>query len=476
MTIRSVYGGRALSKSGTNTFAAPGAAVRAAIIFSLGISVPVLAPADPSANVRFAKCPDLPLPRQMHGSAVVGSRLLVFGGATQAGWTREVISAQIDPEGRLGVWEPEEPLPQNRVNIGNAVEVVNDRIYVVGGWKADAPNTPEAQLQPQQDTLWTKLLPNGKLAPWQTSYPFPGDGRVGAATCSNHNGLYVVGGRGNTQISDTILVANFAGDGTPENWHFAAKLPTPLWQHGATVFEDRLYVWGGLTGADPNTASSKVYSCPIQPDRTLGKWREEQPLPTGVYAAAYSRTNEFLISLRGYTSGGQPAPAVLYARIQNGRVGPWQTLGANVEAHSSHAAARDETRGSVFVTGGSTSATPSAGAMAQVVDAVQYFRLSGDMADASRQASSGRGKLLYFRADRVPPVERFEQATLNTPEFKQASAPYEFLSIDTNKDAATASKYGVYRVPAMVIVAPDGSVRRSKILRGVGDVTTFLSE
>jgi hypothetical protein len=93
-------------------------------------NLPVATPAPFS----LMRCTSLPLPREMHGAAVVGARLYVMGGIPNlGGWTTSVISAPIMQGGALGTWREETPLPDMRSYISQSVEVVNDRIYIIGG-------------------------------------------------------------------------------------------------------------------------------------------------------------------------------------------------------------------------------------------------------------------------------------------------------------------------------------------------------
>ncbi|MCX7719556.1 MAG: kelch repeat-containing protein, partial [Candidatus Sumerlaeaceae bacterium] len=75
---------------------------------------------------RLKQCTELPDGRQMHGAAVVGPRLYVFGGGSnQGGWDNSVISAEIRPDGNLSQWRSETPMPERRHYIGMSIEVVN---------------------------------------------------------------------------------------------------------------------------------------------------------------------------------------------------------------------------------------------------------------------------------------------------------------------------------------------------------------
>lgn len=161
-----------------------------AIVTVLGLiliteSAPLSAQQSDSAPVfplmRLTKLPDA---TQMHGTAVVGTRIYLFGGGAMAsGWSNRVYSAEIGSKG-LGEWRAEGPMLERRGYIEGSVEVVNNRIYVVGGVNYAAADTPAGDAVTATNALWTTVLPDGSLAPWQRSAPFPNMARSNAATCA----------------------------------------------------------------------------------------------------------------------------------------------------------------------------------------------------------------------------------------------------------------------------------------------------
>lgn len=435
------------------------------------------------------KCTELPVARQMHGSAVVGDRLYVFGGGEDVtGWTDSVISADIDPAKGLGQWKPERPMPDRRHYIGNSVEVVNNRIYVVGGSVAASSASLAGTVQSRHDVVWTSVQPDGTLAPWRTSAPFPGPDLSNLATCSTDDRLYVSGGQFIGGVSDTVLCAEFAPDGEPRNWRAVAKLPSPLWFHGTAVLDRRMYAWGGLTEIKSTSVFPRTVSAPIEADGSLGPWRDEAALANPMYSSAFCGFNDHLVSVTGRTSGGAPSSDLAFARLDaTGRLGPWTRLTTDMAANAYHTVGLDRSRGWVFAPGGRHKSGSGQGS-GYLVKEVRGFKIASDgpppppvaapAADGAAvalAAAAGKRQLLYFRSPQVPACIRFERDVMASEAFRRASAGLELTTVDTARDAALCYKYSVFRVPSLVVVGTDGSPRRSKALSTAEEASAFLA-
>ena len=270
------------------------------------------------------RCTNLPEPVQMHGCAVVGNRIYVFGGgATRTGWTNDVYSAPIEMDGSLGQWRREQPMPERRFYTGTSIEVVNSRIYVVGGNIAPLATSVEKDQVFATDALWTSVLSDGSLAPWQHSAPFPGAARANLAVAASDRNLFVLGGLSSGAVLDDVLCAEFGPDGNPTGWRQVAKLPTPLWFHGAAVLDDRMYVWGGLAQRDNTPVNGKVYSAAVLPDGALSAWEvEPNPMPVPLYSSSFCGFNDHLIAISGRTDKGGYSNFIEFTPPQGQAPGP----------------------------------------------------------------------------------------------------------------------------------------------------------
>ena len=465
----------------------------------------------------------LPQPRQMHGSAVIGNRLFVFGGNTNPGgpveaWSNEVLSAEIQADGNLGPWRQERPMPEYRSYLGNAVEVINDRIYIIGGTVADSPTVPENQTHNAQDVLWTSFQADGSLAPWRKSRPFPGKPVSCLATASGDNNLYIVAGSSVTRdapsvITDEVIVATIAPDGTPGNWRVGSKLPFPLWFHGAAIQEDRLYVWGGLNKVASTSANAKLISAQINRNGEIGQWRDEnQPMPYPVYSATYCGFNDFLVATCGRYAGGHPTNVVWFNHLVKGAPGVWSYVMTDLDTRVYHALGLDKARGWIYITGGQSKLTR--GAPVSLIDTVQLYSLKQPiqmrldtvktgtasatptpaptrtdaakteliffkMDDATRLAQqANRNVLIFFYAPEVPTCRRFYDTVMQSAEFKEFASGFVLSAVDTSKPESQPllSKYVIFKVPSLVEARPDGTIVRSTFrMRTAEDFRDFAS-
>ena len=454
--------------------------------------IPAAAAASPVTGPLFSPFRAAPLPTgiQKHGSAVVGNRIYVFGGSLDSpkGWSDKVFSAEIDMKGTLGTWKDERPLPERRCYIGNSVAVVNDRIYIVGGSKADTANSTEP-LTASSTTLWCKVQPDGSLGSWAESAPFPGAARGNCAACASEDRLYVIGGMSNRVPVASVAVADFGPDGSPAAWRDAGQIPSPLYFHGTAVMEGRMYVWGGLTTAKNNSLFPRVVSCELGADGSVGAWRDETAMPSPTYSSSFCAFNDHLIAVGGRTEGGVPTGDLRVSTLEKGRPGPWKQMQTDLESRLYHSMGLDSARGWAFVTGGNDRTEAGKGT-GRKLDTVRAFKMdapatpaqvaaapaapAADAALGKRAAAAGKPALIYFRSPEVPACRRFEQDVALKPEFRKAASAFELAIVDITKDTATGYKYSVFRVPTLVMVMPDGTTRTSGMLTTMADVNGFL--
>lgn len=457
------------------------------------------------------RCTPLPAPWQMHGAAVVGQRLYVMGGIRNVGgWTTAVVSAPILAGGTLGSWREERPLPENRSYISQSVEVVNDRIYIIGGATAPTTNTLEENLQRANDVLWTRVQSDGTLGEWQRSQPFTMTPTSCIATSSNDKHLFVLGGRTQEGISDKVFVCDLGQDGSPQHWRATSPLPTPLWFHGAAILEDRLYVWGGLTQPSKDAINPKVFSALVREDGAIGPWQEETPMPAATYSSAFCGFNDYLVGVAGRYQGAVYTNAIWYTRLHAGRLGAWAVLNTDLEARVYHALGLDKIHGYVYITGGQyKDINVPQGAMGRLLANVQAFQITQprqqrlevqptapsaassppptasnapavqplDLASAQERARrTGQKILVLFYSPEVPACKRFWDEVVSQPAFSRVTHGYHVAVCDVSRQNQTdAARYSIFKVPAAVILDPRGTVVKSTLrLRTLEDVRALL--
>lgn len=68
--------------------------------------------------------------------------------------------------------------------------------------------------------------------------------------------------------------------------------------------------------------------------------------------------------------------------------------------------------------------------------------------------------LLYFTASWCGPCKSMKRYTWTDPAVAQALADYETVKIDVDHQPETAMQYRINAVPRMIVMNPDGSIRR----------------
>lgn len=432
----------------------------------------------------------------MHGAAVVGRRLYVIGGRVQReGWSKLVFHAEIQAEGKLGPWKEERSLPEFRAYIGNSVEVVNDRIYVVAGSIPPSANVPDdSETKHADNVLWSRLGPDGALSEWKHSTPYPGTPVTCAATCSSDKQLFVLGGLDMKSSSDRVLVADFAPDGAPVNWREARKLPLALSFPQAALLEDRIYVWGGLPTGKNQRPNGMTYSATVDSNGQIGEWQKEQALPFPFYAAAFCGLNDYLVAIGGRYTGSVPSSDIWYNHLDNEKTTQWQPLKSDLELAVYRAIGFDKAHGVVYVTGGLhknlTGGGPgtgsemvsafklpeSAGPALAVGQGSAQAKLFASLPEALRQSAAARKQaLVFFYSPEVPACKRLWTTLLASPVFGEFAKPYVCAAVDITKmDSADYYRLNVFKVPALVLFGSDGQViGRTLHPRTMDDVTAL---
>jgi len=181
-------------------------------------------------------------------SAVWNGRIYVIVGGWP-GWKDEVYFAEINPDGSIGSWNPTSSLPAPR---RSPAAIVRDSvIYVIGGQYGSGT---------YHDTVYYATInPDGSVGSWSTTNSIP-VGRENAEAVLSNDDIYVIGGNQRSWeglIYDTIFRATINPDGTIQSWtQVQDSLPEPRMTHTSVVFEDIIYVLGGV---DTDAIKDTVY-------------------------------------------------------------------------------------------------------------------------------------------------------------------------------------------------------------------------
>jgi hypothetical protein len=177
--------------------------------------------------------------RYYHDAVVAGDFVYVIGGYGPGGYSSDVFQARFEPGGRLGPWMMVQPLPQSR--IGHFSAVVNNHIFVIGGH-----NGPISS-----EVFSIEVDDEGQLVgAWKTLAEELPAGRSRSAGFVHRNRIYVVGGAAAGAPNDgrkEVYFAEVRPDGEIDAWRIAGELVEGRLAHAAVVAHDYFYVIGGAS-------------------------------------------------------------------------------------------------------------------------------------------------------------------------------------------------------------------------------------
>jgi len=195
--------------------------------------------------------PSLPVPLHHVAAVVINDTIYVVGGYTDDWKSMKTVYAL---DLKTNQWVEKAPMPTARGAL--EVGVIDGKIYAIGG-KADKVLGTLEMYDPITNTWET-------LAPMPTSRDHLSAGVV-------NNKLYVIGGRKGTIGSN--LDVNEEYDPLTNSWSTKAPIPTARGGIDAAVFKDKIYVFGGeayLGTFDENEAY----------DPSTNTWEKLPPMPT----------------------------------------------------------------------------------------------------------------------------------------------------------------------------------------------------
>ena len=247
---------------------------------------------------------------------VTKNRVYLLGGAIKNTPSATVYTTPINPDGTLGVWTTSDPLP-GPVDASQAI-VTQNRVYLLGGYTPSEPSS----------TVYTAPInPDGTLGDWTTATSLPAAVYHSQAIVTKTQ-VYLLGGYIDGGLSSAVYTAPINPDGTLGFWTTGTSLPGTLPHSQAIVTQNRAYLLGGIVNGGH---SSAVYTAPINPDGTLGAWTTAASMPATVFDS-----QAIVAKNRVYLLGGKinyTASSTVYTAPINpdGTLGAW-TTGASLPA------------------------------------------------------------------------------------------------------------------------------------------------
>ena len=165
----------------------------------------------------------------------------------------------------------------------------------------------------------------GGLSPWQQTTNLT-TARSNLGTVTYNNVVYAIGGYGNNNTSlSSIEYATMNPDGTVGNWKETTPLPNPILQAGVLAYNGYIYVAGGTNSLNGSTTKTTFYA-PIKADGELGQWQSTSTMNDSRRTFNLAAYDDYLYAAGGYN--GQYTGvigSVEYAKINDdGSISPWQ--------------------------------------------------------------------------------------------------------------------------------------------------------
>lgn len=190
---------------------------------------------------------------------VVNDTIYLVGGWKMDFNTSKSVMAY-DPGGNSWVYKKDCP-----INTGaNTSCVLNDTLYILGG--VEYPDSPD-----QKKALY--YVPGTDN--WSSAPDMIYDHGVGASACVYDNKIFVFGGIGHNFF---IHGKSEMYDPIKKSWKEIAEMPVPVLNHISVVHDDKFYIFGGDSGSYSHVRSYSTNT--IQEyDPSTDKWRLMEGMP-----------------------------------------------------------------------------------------------------------------------------------------------------------------------------------------------------
>lgn len=173
-------------------------------------------------------------------------------------------------------------LPSARSNY--SLVAYNGFLYAIGGVDSSGA---------RQSTVYiAKIGANGEPQLWhptntdKTSWVYwyqdanLGSIRSDSSAVAYNNRLYLLGGRSTSGPVDTVEYADIKPTGMLGSWTSSTSLPSALYGQTSQVYNDRLYILGGVSTVG-GTPTNAVYYTKINSDGSLNSWTQTSSFTTG---------------------------------------------------------------------------------------------------------------------------------------------------------------------------------------------------
>ncbi|HEX7964023.1 MAG TPA: hypothetical protein VF466_05565 [Candidatus Saccharimonadales bacterium] len=296
--------------------------------------------------------------------------LYAIGGSVTSSDCSSVSSAvyyvRIQVNGQLSSsWSSTTNLPAGLCSLG--ATVYNGVLYVAGGRTGSAPNSGVTTVS------YATIQPDGSLSSWTNDNSVLPSAMYGSNLRAYNGYLYVIGGNRNGTLSNQVLYAPIASDGSiygsgSGSWLSASSFTTPRSNMGVSfsvVADGFIYVGGGCGTFNASQSCTNVLNdvqiAQVNADGTLGPWSPVQNVTLARTGGSLKSWRGTLYSIAGCTAMNSGSVSCAnssttlasqsYGQVSSpGEVGPVTTTTAMPTAVFAHGAVVNN--GYLYVVGG----------------------------------------------------------------------------------------------------------------------------
>lgn len=304
------------------------------------LSVLVTQGAAPGFEISWEQMADMPTERSFSSpnACIINNNIYVIGGVFNGEPTNAVEA--YDPS--LNSWVSKAPL--NQARWGHIAEVVDGKIYVMGGCftTLGEPTNDMQVYDPLSDT-------------WSSAGRMP-IARLAFGSCVVNEQIYVMGGRA-AEPGGEFYASSEKYDPSTGEWISLSPMPDVKGYFSATAIDQTIYAISGVNKGGGSAAAS-IFTYNI-PDDT---WSEELKLNEGRWGIVSCRVDSLIICAGGYTSPtGSPKTTVEIIYTNTDVI-----LETTRMIHGTAIGSICQFDGKIFVFGGANVAVPKYGQSNQV--------------------------------------------------------------------------------------------------------------
>lgn len=269
---------------------------------------------------------------------------------------------------------------------------------VVISYTISSPNVTDtvswAQFNTTTSAIESPNPGNGVCTGWctDTDYDLPA-ALTGLSLVAYNGFLYALGGSNSGGTPQTtVYIAKLGANGEPQLWHPSGGTPVYWYTDtalsnargyfGATAYNNRIYIAGGLTTSSTLLSSNTVQYANINPNGTLTTWSATgmSALTSNRYGLSIQVYNNVLYAIGGNGSfSGTPIATVEYARLNSdGTMNDWVATSSLTSGRQTMGGSFSTIFGGYVYVAGGCSAVNGSGYCTSIATDVQLASINAD--------------------------------------------------------------------------------------------------